>query len=363
MTLSRIALLALAICLGAPALAQKAANYYTDDYDFTKTTWLARYTIYISPYYQGRVTVVKELNQERDKKDEAGFRRWEPLFPPTYPLAALPLAKPRLWNEDLGYMVIEYDRSGRVLTPNSSVDPLTGRTILDYRSQAIRLVSGSGEPGSYWYRMGQWFDGFPDGGSEVFTPALCNPSSDGYRYSPAKSALPKAKREKAFTDEALGLVYGNIGCREWAYQLKRPASLIGKAGFAPDTQRKCESGALPEEIAGGRSVCAGPAKFTAQDWQPYIDVTSHRTYRRFGRVAYVGDVLGWAGFDDPPRPVIGQDGPHWICFHECPDDEKPGVIPNFRLWLARRGWPEPQSVPFLADHKFMDPDTHLYGEY
>ncbi|RYG36057.1 MAG: hypothetical protein EON93_05655 [Burkholderiales bacterium] len=344
------------------AFAQKAANYFHQSYDFINTPWQARYTIHISKYYTGRIEVARQWNIKMDHSGSAGARGWDSLFTPIYPLKELP-ETPAVWTQHIGFQLIEYDRSGRVLTPNQSAQPLTGRTVVDSeRRRAVRLVAGDGEPGSYWYRIGTWFEGFIGGGSEAITPALCDHLSDDERYRPRAHMLRAAPKKKVFSTEELGDLFGTIGCREWAYQLKRPASLLGKSGFAPDAQGQCESGAPPEELESGKRICAGLVEYSERDWQPYIDVTSHQTSRKYGREAYIGDVLGWARFDDPVRPVIGQVGRYWVCFHECPDGEKPGVIPNFRLWLARRGWPVPQPIPFFADHKFVDPDADYSGE-
>ncbi|RYG36056.1 MAG: hypothetical protein EON93_05650, partial [Burkholderiales bacterium] len=252
------------------AYAQKATNYFPQDYGFIAAPWQARYTIHISKYYAIRVEGAKQWNAKMDKEDRAGFRKWEHLFASTSPLKEIP-ETPAIWTQHIGFQVIEYDRGGRVITPNLSAKPLTGRLLVDTeRRRAIRLVAGDGEPGDYWYDMGFWFEGFLSGGAEAFTPALCDVSSDDSRYRPRAHMLRAAPKKKVFSAEELGGGDGTVGCREWTYQLKRPASLLGKSGFAPDAQGQCESGAPPEELGGGKRICAGLVEYTERDWQPYI---------------------------------------------------------------------------------------------
>ena len=73
--------------------------------------------------------------------------------------------------------------------------------------------------------------------------------------------------------------------------------------------------------------------------QPYIDVTTH--HDKTGKKTHIGRFIGWMGFDDAPRPVIGKHGDYWLCLHECPDGEKPGVIADIAEWTGKRGWPMP----------------------
>lgn len=131
------------------------------------------------------------------------------------------------------------------------------------------------------YFLAEWSQGVP--GDVTFSPAVCA-GLDSSRYDGHWE-----------TDTTLG----NFGCREWTAQLYRRA-----------------------------------------DEQPYIDVT---TYRRDGN--YIGGFVGWSRFTDPPKPVIGQHGKTWLCLHECPAGEKPGVIPNIKAWTAKHGYPMPKRPP------------------
>lgn len=89
---------------------------------------------------------------------------------------------------------------------------------------------------------------------------------------------------------------GNVGCREWTAQLYRK--------------------------------------------DPYIDVT---TYSKKGN--FIGEVVGWARFEDGPTPIIGMQGKQWLCLHECPAGERPGVIADMQAWTRRHGFPMPVPPP------------------
>jgi hypothetical protein len=84
----------------------------------------------------------------------------------------------------------------------------------------------------------------------------------------------------------------------------------------------------------------GCREWTAQLYdhdQPYIDVTSYSP-----RGTFIGELVGWSRFEDPPKPVIGRHGKTWLCLHECPTGEKPGVIPDIKAWTAKHGFPMPE---------------------
>jgi hypothetical protein len=99
----------------------------------------------------------------------------------------------------------------------------------------------------------------------------------------------------------------------------------------------------------------GCREWTAQLYdrdQPYIDVTSYAS-----RGAYIGALTGWSRFEDPPKPVIGRQGKTWLCLHECPAGEKPGVIPDIRAWTTKHGFPmptRPSKQPLYPNADYMD---------
>jgi hypothetical protein len=131
-------------------------------------------------------------------------------------------------------------------------------------------------------------------GDVTFSPAVCSSSYDMRRYQPGWDIEHFA---------------GNFGCREWTAQL-----------YARE--------------------------------QPYIDVTSYSP-----RGAFIGELIGWSRFEDPPKPVIGKHGATWLCLHECPSGEKPGVIPDIRAWTAKHGYPmpeRPRKQPLYPNADYKD---------
>lgn len=95
----------------------------------------------------------------------------------------------------------------------------------------------------------------------------------------------------------------------------------------------------------------GCREWTAQLYQkePYIDVT---TYSKKGN--FIGEVVGWARFEDGPTPIIGMQGKQWLCLHECPAGEQPGVIPDMQAWTRKHGFPMP--VPPSKQPRYPNKD-------
>jgi hypothetical protein len=132
-------------------------------------------------------------------------------------------------------------------------------------------------------------------GDVTFSPAVCT-SLDTDRYGP---------RWKS------GGSLGDFGCREWTAQLKY--------------------------------------------WnQPYIDVT---TYTKRGN--FIGEFLGWSRFEDQPKPVIGMHGKHWLCLHECPAGETPGLIADIRAWTRKHNFPMPVRPKRQPEY----PDSHYQDDF
>lgn len=149
-------------------------------------------------------------------------------------------------------------------------------------NRIYRLILASGDsPQDIQFWLGKWYTGRSDTEIE-YIPAICSMEDMDERYKEGFSA-------KSYS------VDGNFGCREWGYYLQNPQI-------------------------------------------PYIDVTSYGS----DNSTYIRPVTGWGRFDVPPKPVIGKHGDVWVCLHECPNGEAPGIIPNIRLWAARNGWPEPK---------------------
>lgn len=138
-------------------------------------------------------------------------------------------------------------------------------------------------------------------GDVSFSPALCI-TIDSHRYE-------AHWRQNDYR--------GNVGCREWTAQLYRPE-------------------------------------------EPYINVT---TYSKSGN--FIGELVGWARFEDRPRPVIGMQGKQWLCLHECPAGESPGVISNIRAWTRKHNFPmptRPKRQPVYPNANYQD-DLNEFRDY
>ena len=138
-------------------------------------------------------------------------------------------------------------------------------------------------------------------GEYVFMPAICSQEDMNERYRKGFSA----------TDISID---GNFGCREWSHYLH-------------------------------------------SEGMPYIDITSYAK----DKSTYIRPVIGWGRFDVPPKPVIGKHGNVWVCLHECPNGEAPGIIPDIKAWAAKNGWPvpkRPKKMPLFPD-KPRKPGTFI----
>ncbi|WP_228895566.1 hypothetical protein [Pseudoduganella aquatica] len=132
-------------------------------------------------------------------------------------------------------------------------------------------------------------------GSHIMSPAVCD-GTEGYRY---KTDNPKDTN-----------YVGGFGCREWSAQLQ-------------------------------------------DDDRPYIDVTSYWE----ADFVIIDRLVGWSGFDSKPKPVIGKYVKNWVCLHECPNGEEPGIISNIEEWTKKHGFPmpvRPKRQPEFPDSMFKD---------
>lgn len=107
---------------------------------------------------------------------------------------------------------------------------------------------------------------------------------------------------------------------------------------------------------GSHAGDVGCREWTAQlfnEERPYIDVT---TYTRRGN--FIGQFVGWARPEDVPKPVIGMHGNTWLCLHECPGDERPGIIPDIKAWASKHGYP----IPLRPKQQPEYPDKDYYWD-
>lgn len=325
-------------------------------YDWVDKPWTARYVIFVSGDYS-RVErfAVKENNLQRAMNSTEQWELQE-FFDAIHPFRGKSNAQQKVFDfyyqyDDIGIQVIAFDMNGKVLTQHRTPKPLQAKLSInpDNRLEA-QMVEGDATPGNPIYRLGAWFSYLPGARGDEITPALCSYDDDG-RYS-VNSSDRYFHPGKKFNVSDILERRGTFGCREWAYQMKRPASVAGMGGQVPDATGQCQGGYAPG-MYRGKWVCPGLVEGSAYKpnakgfVQPYIDVTTY--HDKAGKKTHIGSFMGWMGFDDAPRPVIGKHGDYWLCLHECPDGEKPGVIADITDWTGKRGWPLPRPTAYFPD--------------
>lgn len=264
--------------------------------DWINRPWEYRYVIRIespSEYEEWQEFAEKKLAQEK----RINHYNLEPLFP----LAVSITTDPDYYRgEDkaIGAMVVDFNKDGWVITPNVLSLRLRGRMN---RLFGIVLSAGD-QPDSWWFLLGEWYTG-QSGYELAYTPAICDSSEVPKFYT----RFTAGRYTKGFAAERFDQL-GNFGCREWAYYLQ-------------------------------------------SDKHPYIDVTSYGK----DKSTYIRPVLGWGRFDVPPKPVIGKHGNIWVCLHECPNGEAPGIIPDIKAWAKANAWPvpkPPKKQPMFPDRVY-----------
>jgi hypothetical protein len=261
--------------------------------------WEYRYVIYIdSPYdYQ----IGKKVGLEYVAAKKINQFRIEPLFPLTVSITTDP-EHYRGEDKAIGAIVIPFDQEGYVTATNDLSLTLRGRIT---RPWEIVLSAGD-KPDSWQFHLGYWYRGNGRNADELlFTPAICNGLDMAAHFHDKTGRYIKGYAADSLDQN------GNFGCREWGYYLQ-------------------------------------------SDEFPYIDVTSYGK-DKYGPFSYIRPILGWGRFDIPPKPVIGKHGDVWVCLHECPNGEAPGIIPNIKLWAARNGWPapkRPKKQPMFPDRQY-----------
>ncbi len=296
----RAAVLSLLLALSlahAPASAQNEETPVKRDslHTWIERPWNIRYVLFnedAGVFKRSRVRVAKknaEPNQE--------YFHWEEFFNPTIEIE---LKREKLSSDKAKSIVnIEFDKSGFVSTANTHPGPLRGRI-----NRLLYLTLSAGDdPASRLYDLGHWFTGIGDTSTD-WAPGICSGNekpdaamvrSDMYLYG----TLFKPDKYSA-----------TFGCREWASQLY-------------------------------------------DDERPYIDVTSYvREGKVYPKYTYIRDFVGWARFGDK-KPVIGKHEASWYCLHDCPNGEKPGLIPDIKVWAAHNAWSAPK--PPTKAPTFPDP--------
>ena len=261
--------------------------------------WSTRYFIHLdseSGWESLKRVVTRRESQRVGKSAVRKSFDWENLFEVNH---LVKTNAPDLFgNPNLAVVLVSFDEQGMVTSPHSGDKPLRGRVN---QLRYLGLSDGEGS-GDRFYRMAGWFTGLGDASTE-WAPAFCNIyqmpdaatiKSDDYLYG----KLFKSNGERPL-----------FGCREWAYQLY-------------DSDR------------------------------PYIDVTSYEfTAKGKPPKGYIREFIGWARFGDS-KPIIGLHEGGWYCLHDCPRGDKPGLIPDIKLWAKRFDWAGPMpptKVPTFPD--------------
>jgi hypothetical protein len=275
--------------------AQAASSVVPRRTPWLDRPWELRYFFYVTDSWASSKRVAKR------RADKAGLgaldKDWELAFEPTNFFQSRDRwAQP---GDGLSVVVIEFAHDGTVKTPNSLDLPLRGRF-----DQLMYVTLGAGDYATQpRFNLGEWFTGIGDV-STHWAPALCGTKNMPSPFSKTDSLYlygPKFVVDKYAT---------TFGCREWAYQLD-------------DTSR------------------------------PYVDITSYvsKPNGLDDPGTYIRETIGWARFQDK-KPVIGKHLNDWFCLHDCPNGDKPGLIPDMKAWAARNGWPEPKpptKVPTFPD--------------
>ncbi|MYN37815.1 hypothetical protein GTP55_00345 [Duganella sp. FT109W] len=131
----------------------------------------------------------------------------------------------------------------------------------------------------------------------------------------------------------------------------------GNLAFAPGPCTMLDTLRYEDEWrSGDKRGDFGCREWTAQlfnDARPYIDVT---TYTKRGN--FIGEFVGWSRFKDAPKPVIGMNGKTWLCLHECPAGETPGVIGDIKAWTRKHRYPMPVPPPYQPEY----PNKNYYDD-
>ena len=170
-----------------------------------------------------------------------------------------------------------------------------------------------------------------------------------------KGVLAKMKAKRSRLDE-LVLVRQDLTDPNPYYFANWSQGIPGDVTFSPavcslDDRRRYLAGWNVDSYTGSFGCREWTAQLYDRD-QRYIDVTSYASHGTF-----IGAVTGWSRFEDPAKPVIGRHGEVWLCLHDCPRGEKPGVIPDIRVWTTRHGFPmpvPPSKQPLYPNADYID---------
>jgi hypothetical protein len=283
--------------IASTACAQTSTAAGSRRIEWLERPWGLQYVLYVTDSWSIKTEVAQERAAERGPGELD--RLWAEIIDrSSFHQSRDKWAKP---GDGLSVVVIEFDRDGKVTSPHNFPAPLFGRL-----SPTLSMSLSPGDRATQpRFLLGFWFMGLGDV-STHWAPGLCDArampspfskSDSGYLYGPVFDPAPKTN--------------ATFACREWAYQLGDPN-------------------------------------------RPYIDITSYYSKKADpdGPGTYVFGTMGWAGFNDERKPVIGKHEADWFCLHDCPKGAQPGLIPDIKAWAAENGWPVPKRptrIPVFPD--------------
>lgn len=147
------------------------------------------------------------------------------------------------------------------------------------------------------------------------------------------------------------------------YMLRWSQGIPGNLSFGPSPCTLVDRHRYEDDWKSGRY----PGDFGCREWtaqlfdeeRHYIDVT---TYTDRGN--FIGQFIGWSRFKDPHKAVIGMNGKTWLCLHDCPAGEMPGIIADIKKWTSKHGFVMPKRPPHqpeFPDRDYYD-DLHEFDE-
>jgi hypothetical protein len=283
----------IALFLALPTSLVMAASDEDPSRIWIERPWEFRYIMRIeSPHDYDRWR--KFGQKELEKGDVNAYQDIEPIFPLTTSIITDPEEGALKGDRAIGAVLMTFNQQSEVTSPYDWPHKLKGHLN---RIRDLVLAPGN-KPQDMQFLLGKWYTGRSDAEIE-YIPAICSHTNgDDERYKKGFSA-------KSYSTN------GNFGCREWGYYLQ-------------------------------------------SDKHPYIDVTSYGK-DKYGPFSYIRPVIGWGRFDIPPKPVIGKHGKVWVCLHECPNGEAPGIIPDIKAWAKANNWPvpkPPKKQPMFPDREF-----------
>ncbi|MFG6447094.1 hypothetical protein ACG0Z6_02425 [Roseateles sp. BYS180W] len=297
--IKKSALVLLFLCAFNSTISATAAPTPNPDIPrWIERPWEWRYIIYIT---NNNWASELKFSKKYDATKQGNYKllSWETAAPD--PLSIPAEKNYRSDHPTVDVVLFEFDKDGLILSAHKHPTPLRGR--LESTKHVMLAPQNTESEGRYL--LANWFLGYSED-SPPWMVGICD-------LNQIPSPSPLADSLYLYGDKFKMRPYRpTTGCREWANQLTNPD-------------------------------------------RPYIDVTSyipkHLDPDEPG--TYVHPIIGWARWEDPPKPVIGKERNTWYCLHECPNGEAPGPIPDIQAWAQRHGWHAPlppTRIPVFPDN-------------